>query len=274
MKIGLAFAAAACLLVLGAPQVLAEDAPVEAACLAGVANPPCGYIVPQINLDFPTKPTCRATSLGGPIDLSKCIPLPAVDGAHVETGTLTFTWDVTQDGIYPIDVQEPIVISFSGTATNPKWMKVDVEPKEVVLDAATFANPANMQVDPATQKAVYLHSVEMRITFTRTGVGDDDGNSTERIERANGATQVFLKAKSSSSGQYYKEAFGVEEFRFNPCANDDALAHVLHLPEGTQGAGFCGAPAGSGSAKESPSPVFAFTGLGLLAFAGLRRRGA
>jgi hypothetical protein len=233
-------------LLLGlAPTASADQAPLSgsgeapAACLAATdaASPPCGYIVPTISLDFPEKPVCRAETLGGSIDLSKCMPLPPVGETRVQEGWLRFSWDISQDGAYPPDaacVQSSatggtegcIVVTFSGTATNPKWIGLAIEPTQVVLDAQTMSDPDNLKVTQETQSVVVLVEVPLTVTFTRKDVGAED-DSIARIERAQGATAVFLKAKSSASGQYYKEAFGVEEFRFDPCANDDGLSHEV-----------------------------------------------
>lgn len=252
-------------------------APTQQECLtaAAAAAPPCGYIVPQISLEFPNKPPCRAQTLGGPVALEECIPLPPVGGQHVQDGVMRFSWDVTQDGTYPPDAScaapgtPCIVISFTGTATNPKWMALAIEPAEVVLEAADFAHPDNLQVDQETQQVVFMVEVPLTVTFKRTGLGDDDA-SQKRIERAQGATQVFLKAKSSANGQYYKEAFGVEEFRFNPCANDDGLRAVIAQCDGQPLADGSTPPS---AGKDTPG-VAAVGALGALVAVGiaLRRR--
>lgn len=262
MKLRLALLASAALLVAALPADGA-DLPLEAACLdaAAAASPPCGYIVPQLTLDFPDKPLCRAETLGGPIDLSQCLALPPEGGEPVvQEGMLRFSWDITQDGSYPPDAacaqstatggtEGCIVITFSGTATNPKWVDVKIEPETIVLDMVAMSSPDNVKVNPETQQVMFLMEAPVKVTFTRTGPGTDD-KSVQRIERAQGATQVFLKAKSSASGQYYKEAFGVEEFRFDPCRNGDALsAEVDQCLASTTGS------------KESP-------GLGLAALLG------
>lgn len=212
----------------------AGDEPVAQECLA--ASPPCGYIVPSLSLEFPDKPTCRAQSLGAAIDLSQCIPLPAVGESYVAEGRLVMSWDVTQDGTYPAEptcavptagvppAPGPcIVITFSGTATNPKWMSLAVEPAEVSLSQADLLT--YMQVNQETQQVMFWFEVPLKVTFTRAGDPDDAGLA--KIERAQGVTQMFLKAKSSASGAYFREAFGVEEFRFSSCAPEAGLADDL-----------------------------------------------
>lgn len=215
------------------------------------AAPPCGYIVPTLSLEFPDKPTCRAKSLGAAIDLSQCIPLPADGATYTQQGLLRMSWDITQDGTYPADpvcsaptasvppaLGTCITISFSGTATNPKWMKVGVEPSEVHLTQADLLT--QVRVDQDTQQVWFWYEVPLTITFSREG--SPDAASLAKIERAQGVTQVFLKAKSSASGAYFKEAFGVEEFRFNACSEEAGLANQVQACQ-----------AGSGS-QDAPAP--------------------
>lgn len=232
--------------------------------VAACAAPPCGYIVPAISLDFPEKPICRPATLGGPIDLTQCIPLPAVGSSHVENGLFRMSWDITQDGTYPADPTQPIVVTFGGTSSNPKWIDLVVEPASVEISAADLNNPQYLQFNQETQSLWFWYEVPLKVTFTREGAGDDEA-SEKRIERQQGAVQVFLKAKSSASGQYFKEAFGVEEFRFNPCSSDDALTAAIR-----QCAGMPGVSSGS---KESPGVGVIASGLGLLGLVvALRRR--
>jgi hypothetical protein len=247
----------------------------QADCLAAADSPPCGYIVPQISLEFPDKPPCRAATLGGPVDLSACLALPAVGGQAVQQGLMRFSWDISQDGTYPPDAScaapgtPCIVITFSGTATNPKWTGLTVDPPQVVLEAADFASPDNLQVNQETQQVIFMLEVPLTVTFQREGVGDD-ADSQRRIERAQGAVQMFLKAKSSANGQYYKEAFGVEEFRFNPCANDDGLRDLVSQCDGQPLADGTTPP---GASNDTPG-LGAVGALGVLAAVGvaIRRR--
>ncbi len=249
------------------------DASVEPAaqeCLA--ASPPCGYIVPALSLEFPDKPTCRAKSLGAALDLSQCIPLPALGSSYATEGRLVMSWDVTQDGTYPADpscaaptVGVPpapgpcIVITFSGTATNPKWMSLAVEPAEVTLSQADLLT--NLQVNQETQQVMFWFEIPLKVTFTRTGEPDEDGLA--RIDRSQGVTQMFLKAKSSASGAYLREAFGVEEFRFSSCAPEAGLADDL-------------AACGAVTTSEAPGAglAAALAAVGAVAIVARRRRQA
>lgn len=214
---GKAFLASAALLLALLPSASAEAAqpPAGGACL-GAAAPPCGYIVPQLALDFPDKPACKAATLGGEIDLAGCLQMPAMGESVVQEGMLRWYWDITQDGTYPADPMQPIVISFTGTATNPSWLDVKVEPESFTLDAVALASPLNMKEDvedPAAPQLWFWFERPITVTLTRTG--DPDAAGLEKIGNGNGVQKVFLKAKSNASGAYFKEAFGVEEFRFN-----------------------------------------------------------
>jgi hypothetical protein len=196
-----------------ATEATGAGAGAGAACLAGATLPPCGYIVPQLALDFPDKPPCKAATLGGEVDLSKCLPLPADGESVVQKGTLRWYWDMTQDGTYPIDPQQPIVIQFSGTATNPKYLQLKVEPESFTLDAAAMASPENVKADAGGSKVWFWFEKPITVTITRSGGPSEQ--DLEKVANAGGVQKVFLKAKSNASGAYFKEAFGVEEFRFN-----------------------------------------------------------
>lgn len=227
----------------------------SASCLSAAAAPPCGYIVPQLALDFPDKPPCKAETLGGDVDLATCLELPAMGESVTQEGMLRWYWDITQDGTYPADPMQPIVIAFTGTATNPKWLDIKVEPESFTLDAVALASPLNMKTgeDPATPQVWFWFERPITVTITRTG--DPDAANLEKISNAGGVQKVFLKAKSNSSGAYFKEAFGVEEFRFN-AYHDEAIATT----------------AGAGE-KESPGPgVVLLLGVLALALVVLRRR--
>jgi hypothetical protein len=197
--------------------LLAADADVQASAADAAlcaAAPPCGYIVPQMALDFPEKPLCKAATLGGQVDLSTCMDLPTADTPVVQKGILRWYWDVTQDGTYPIDPQVPIVIAFSGTATNPTYLDIKVEPADFTLDAVEMANPANYRPDEANPQQVWFW-YERPITVTISRTAEPLPEDMEKASNAGGVQKVFLKGKSNASGSYFKEAFGVEEFRFN-----------------------------------------------------------
>ncbi|HET6399730.1 MAG TPA: hypothetical protein VFH47_09280, partial [Candidatus Thermoplasmatota archaeon] len=123
----------------------AEDA-AATACL-----PPCGYIIPVLSLEFPDKPACREAG-------DDCLALPPPEGSVRLEGLLRWHWDVSQDGIYPGDPNQPIVVSFAGTGTNPQAIQVRVEPATVTITAADLADPQRLRTDasdPAAMRVVY-----------------------------------------------------------------------------------------------------------------------
>lgn len=228
------------------------DSAVETGAVANAscAAPPCGYIVPQMALDFPDKPLCKAATLGGQVDLATCMTLPGPGESVTQKGILRWYYDISQDGNYPIDAQTPIVISFSGTATNPTYLDIQVEPASFTLDAVAMGHPANMKVEG--QQVWFWFEKPITVTITRTG--DPAPEDLQKVSNANGVQKVFLKGKSNASGAYFKEAFGVEEFRFN-ASGDPAVMASNGDSQGAPGLG--------------PLAVLGVLGLALLA---LRRR--
>jgi hypothetical protein len=227
--------------------------PAEQGVLAtsACAAPPCGYIVPQMALDFPDKPLCKAATLGGEVDLSTCMTLPAAGESVKQEGMLRWYWDITQDGDYPIDPQDPIVIVFSGTATNPSYLDIKVVPESFTLDAVAMVHPDNIKYDVNSKQVWFWFEAPISVTITR--IGEPDVKDVEKASNAQGIQKVFLKAKSNASGTYFKEAFGVEEFRFN--TRDDPYFSASSGSKGSPGLG----------------PVALLGGLGLALLA-LRRR--
>jgi hypothetical protein len=185
------------------------DAPIPDARCAG---PPCGYITPIVDMEFPSKPKCSGSV--GSIDLSKCIPLPAKGQSVSFDGTFRYYWKLSEDLTYPPG-QDPVVVSFSGVSTNPKWMGFKIDPPTITIDAVALVSPTNMKVDqsnPSSPVVYYDFEAPIKVTFTHTG--DPDQAALGKIASKGGITDVFVKAKSSASGAYFKEGFGVESFRF------------------------------------------------------------
>lgn len=230
----------------------AEGAGAAAVASSACAAPPCGYIVPQMALDFPDKPLCKAATLGGEVDLSTCMKLPAAGETVTQAGVVRWYWDITQDGTYPIDPMVPIVIAFGGTATNPSYLDLKVEPESFTLDAAAMVHPDNLKVEG--QQVWFWFEEPITVTIARTA--EPAPEDLAKVSNANGIQKVFLKAKSNASGTYFKEAFGVEEFRFD--TSEDAY--------------FTSAAGGSQDAPGlGPLALLGALGLALVA---LRRRAA
>lgn len=231
-------------------------------------GPPCGYILPILDIQVEDKQACGGGRLiyaeGPPED---CEDLMA-DGESVSyDAKLLWYWEVSEDGTYPKEAGEDIVISFSGTATNPRWLTVDVAGDGMtdgtfVLTDADLVDPANFVLRENSQEQQSLwfwYERDITITFTRNG--SPTGDDLDRIENREGVQVFFLKAKSSESGPRFKEAFGVEEFRFNSCADEGVAQQVKSC---------AAAPATEGQ-KTPALPLLATLGL-LVALAVARRR--
>lgn len=206
-------AAALVLLVFLAPWAQAAAAlQLEPAYGAACASPPCGYITPIVEMDFPSKPKC--TSEAGAVDLAKCIQLPAKGQSVSFDGTFRYYWKLSEDLTYPPG-QDPVVVTFSGVSTNPAWMAFKVDPPTITIDAVALVSPANMRLDqtnPSAPVVYYDFKAPIKVTFTHGG--DPDQAALDKIAAKGGVTDVLLKAKTSASGTYFKEGFGVESFRF------------------------------------------------------------
>lgn len=207
--------------LIAATLLLASLAPLADAS-GGACNPPCGWIDPILELRFPEKPLCDAP-LGGRPDPATCIPVPEPGGSVVMEGTLVWWWDVSRDGTYPMDPNQDIQITFAPTPSDPDWIEVAVEPAMLSLSNADLADPANLrQVEEEnTAVPVFWFWYERPITVTLTRTGDPTAAELRTIEERGGYMPYFLKARSTESGDRFRQAFGVEEFRFAPPGGAD-----------------------------------------------------
>ena len=225
------------------------------------AGPPCGYIVPLLALDFPDKPHCPG--YGADVNRSMCIPLPALGGAFKAEGTMTWYWNVSQDGIYPNEPTQDIVVRLGASTINPAGLELAVEPAAVTLTTVDLLDPRRYVVDAEHgNRVLYVYEVPITVTLTRTGDVDTGGRENdvwngftpedrERIETQGGYAAAFLRATSNASGDRFKEGFGLEEFRFSD-------------------PGFAGGEQGR-SASAPVGPVLAASLLALAAFVRMRR---
>lgn len=210
------------------PDVLDEGSVLDDEC----AGPPCGYIVPILDLRFPEKPKCGSGQLsfaeGPPED---CLAVMEKGDSTQLDGTMVWYWEASEDGTYPKNTGEDIVITFGGTATNPGWIDAEISCEEaspcefVIDDQALLADPDNYELREnaqGQQSLWYVFERDITVTFTRTG--DPGGNDFDRIEQRSGVIPLFIKGKSSASEPRFKQAFGVEEFRFSACTDDDIAA--------------------------------------------------
>ncbi len=172
------------------------------------ANPPCGWINPLIALDFDDKPLCRTYP-------SDCLAPPTTETLVLD-GEFRWYWEVSEDGTYPDDPSTDIIVSFSGTASNPGWLDFKVEPETITITSADLVDPNRYitdSSDPSNVAVWYSYDAPITITFTRTG--EPTADEMKRITERGGVQSVFMKAKSTASSDRFKEAFGVEEFRFD-----------------------------------------------------------
>ncbi len=179
------------------------------------ASPPCGWINPLIALDFDDKPLCRTYP-------SDCLSPPGAD--LVMDGQFRWYWEVSEDGTYPDDPATDIVVSFSGTASNPGWLDFAVEPETITISSVDLMDPNRYitdSSDPANVAVWYSYEAPITVTFSRAG--EPTGPEMDRIEERGGIQSVFMKAKSTASSDRFKEAFGVEEFRFDAFSGEAQL---------------------------------------------------
>lgn len=242
-------------------------------CLDARAAPPCGYILPTIDIDVPEKQACG----GGRLVYAEeppedCDPLMPDGGTKAYDAIFKWYWEASEDGTYPKEVGQDIEVSFSGTATNPKWLTAKVEGEGMqdgrfIITDADLVHPDNIRLDDSSgnMRVWYEYIRPITITFTRDG--SPSGDEFSRIDARHGVPAFFMKAKSTASEPRFKEAFGVEEFRFNTCSDAAIAAQVKSCPGVLQEDGTY-APLG---AEDEQAPGLAPI-VGLLALVGLALR--
>ncbi len=190
-----------------------EGTPDDHARECSGSSPPCGYINPLLDLDFPDKPKCGIAI--GDVDSSKCIAM-LEDGTTLRfPGTVRWYWKESEDTIYPPDLQAPIVISFSGTAGNPGWLTFAVDPPTFTIGLVELLDQRNSKVDDSVSPPVVYYWFErpINVTFTRSGGPDPD--KIAALAAHDSILDVYVRAKSSASGSTYNAGFGGEYFRFD-----------------------------------------------------------
>lgn len=206
-----------------------QSEPVAEAC----ATPPCGWILPTLDILVDDKLPCGGGqiiyAIGPPDD---CFGILMPGESRTYPAHLILKWEVSEEGTYPKEVGQDIVISFSGTANNAPWLSLEVIGEGMTdgkyfLDDAALVHPDNMRTmtNAQGQESVWFwFERDIDITFTR--IGDPGPASLDTIETREGVLAYFVKARSSESGPRFKEGFGIEEFRFNTCT-DPAIADQL-----------------------------------------------
>jgi hypothetical protein len=257
----------------GVPGVPAAQAPLAAsgACVstpsspsqAALAEPPCGYIQPFVNIDIDGKKPCKKA------DHTDCAPLPALGQTVTFKGRFQYYWKLSEDLTYP--ATDPIQVSFGGVASNPKWLTFSVEPKSLAIQPTDLVSPAYIKVDQSGPSPVVYYWYEQPITITVKHASDPSQAELDRVAAKDGTAILLVKAKTSASGAYYKEGFGTEDFRF------DATSLLSTTGEGgtvvpvLDDAGHA-VPAGSAPAKPSPATGLLAAVGALAAVAALVRR--
>ncbi len=217
----------------GAQSGQADEPMTDAACAA----PPCGWILPNLDIAVEGKLPCgggRIIYAEGPPD--DCFAILAPGESRTYPALVVLKWEITEEGTYPKEIGEDIVIAFSGTAGNAPWISLaitgqDMTDGEYRLDDAALVHPDNLRQRTNTQgqeSVWFWFERPIEITFTRTG--DPGPESLQTLENRQGVLAYFVKARSSDSGPRFKEGFGIEEFRFNTCTDAGIAARLDPCP--------------------------------------------
>ncbi|MGB1586117.1 MAG: hypothetical protein ACPHID_03630 [Thermoplasmatota archaeon] len=205
------------------------------AASANECDEPCGYIVPIIDIDFPEKMPCGGGRLIYADETPEdCLAMMANGESVTQSGTIRIYWDAQEEPTYPLGVGaegvDEIEVSFSGTQSNPDWIEMSFDPPSYTISMTDLYDLQNNYIiEPDGNPILTFNWVRpVDVTFTRTG--DPDAKWEKKIDDRNGVVANFMKARSTASGDYYREAFGVEEFRFNHYAASDVDAPSTDAP--------------------------------------------
>ncbi len=167
------------------PRGVGPAPPAGAAC-----SIPCGYIYPLIIIAVENGGDVRPLAPGRPLTV------PA---------TLTFRFDVMNEGFTIPNPNEPIILTFE-FPRKPDWVDVAVEPARMEIPI----QPQYIQpdaTDPSNLKAYYVYTTEISIAIALTGQAVlKDGYEFAKL---------LVFAKSSESG-LYKAGYGIKEFKVAP----------------------------------------------------------
>lgn len=275
---------------LSAGGVAAEaEAPesTSAECATTVAGPPCGWINPQLYLDIPDNIQCGKNNvLGADVDFTECMAPPKEGEPVVMNGEFRLTWEVSEEGTYLNDPNDPVVVNFRPTGSNPEFIDFSVDPPTFELGTDTLFNPTYFvtKENGGTTSVWYEYIQPVTVTFTRNG--DPTPDDIETIQNKDGQVRVLVRIHSDSSGSTYKDSYGLESFVFHiRAAEDDPALDAITLPseEDSGGWWFFG---GGGDAPDAethddhddeakdtpvPSVVLVAGALGAAAFVARRR---
>lgn len=162
---------AAVLLALLAPQGLA---------CGGV---PCGYVYPRLLFELGERGHRYTLTSDEPLRLE---------------GTLTFTWDITAEGLAVQNPTVPIVVTFQ-FPRKPDWLHVEVEPAELQIPIS----PEHVEATntPTGVQLVYRYTAPIAVEASLDGPPVVDPEQPPSL---------LILAQSSESG-LYKPGFGVRD---------------------------------------------------------------
>lgn len=164
---------------------------------SGSCSIPCGYINPILVIDLDGVQ-------GNVMDLAKD------EGPITLEGTVTFKFDIVQEGFGLDDPSDPITVELK-FIRKPDWVDATPEPR-------TFTVPISPQYvqadpsDPSNPQAEYRYTEEISVTLEKNSkpIVEDEGYDFSRMG---------LYARSSESG-LYKPAYGYREMRLRPTGYD------------------------------------------------------
>jgi hypothetical protein len=176
--------AAAALLALASASL---GPPSAGACSVGgasvAAGVPCGYIYPRLLFQLGERGQSYEVRTGQPLDLQ---------------GTLTFTWDVTAEGMAVANPTQPIEVTFQFPQL-PPWLNASVEPARVEVPITPDHLEANQT--GAGLQVVYRYEAPIQLHARLTAQPEVQPEQPPSL---------LLLASSSESG-LYKPGFGVRD---------------------------------------------------------------
>lgn len=158
---------------------------------ASACGVPCGRIYPLILLQVEDQAAVYDLSEGSPVTID---------------ATLTYKFDMVNEGYTAATPNEPIVIRFE-YPRKPDWADIKVEPEAINVDVS---NPVYVVPDtssPTNPQASYVFTAPITITLALTGQAVlKDGYDYHKL---------LVFAKSSESG-LYQAGYGIKEIRVVP----------------------------------------------------------
>lgn len=170
-------------------------APAASACFAGSASVPCGYVYPRLLFDLGERGTTYTLTSQAPVLLE---------------GSLTFTWDITAEGMALQNPTIPIVVSFD-FPRKPDWLDVSVDPPELEIPISPqYLQPSQTAAGP---QLVYSYTAPIAVTARLTATPTVDPELPPSLR---------ILAQSTESG-LYKPGFGVRDL---PLALPEAIVQA------------------------------------------------